>query len=319
MAKADPCSDAEFIRLFESKGPAQTAKILNISVRSVYFRRVSIEKRLGIVLVPPNNAYQADKRIEAHVDHPKRLLKTLLNGRIVIASDCHYWPDLVSTAHKALVHFCKELKPELIVMNGDLFDGARASRHAPIGWARTPRINDELEAVRLRTEEIRAASSKSECAWLLGNHDLRFDSKLANQSPEYEGVRGMSLADHFPHWQMAMSLWVNDAVVIKHRFKGGVHATHNNTVNAGKTMVTGHLHSLKVTPFDDYNGTRFGIDTGTLADPDGPQFEYGEDNPQNHRSGFIVLTFRDGELLWPEVCRVVRDGVVEFRGELIPV
>lgn len=318
MAKSDPCSDTEFIRLFESKGAAEAAKILGVNTRSIYARRAALEKRLGVLLYPPSG-HNGERRLESHILHPKRLLKTILNGRIVIGSDAHYWPEVISTAHRGLVHVTKELEPALIVLDGDLFDGAKASRHAPIGWARTPNINDELEAVHLRTEELRAASPKSECAWLLGNHDLRFDSKLASQSPEYQGVRGTSLSDHFPHWQMAMSLWINDAVVIKHRWKGGVHATHNNTINAGKTMVTGHLHSLKVTPFDDYNGTRFGIDTGTLADPDGPQFEYGEDNPQNHRSGFIVLTFKDGELLWPEVCRVVREGVVEFRGEYIEV
>jgi hypothetical protein len=113
-------------------------------------------------------------------------------------------------------------------------------------------------------------------------------------------------------------------VVVKHRFKGGIHATHNNTLWAGKTIVTGHLHSLKVTPLSDYNGTRWGIDTGTLADPasnteGGPQFHYNEDNPQNHRSGFIVLTFKDGQLLWPEVCNVIDQNHVSFRGEVIRV
>jgi hypothetical protein len=34
---------------------------------------------------------------------------------------------------------------------------------------------------------------------------------------------------------------------IKHRFKGGMHAPQNNTLWAGVTMVTGHLHSQKVT------------------------------------------------------------------------
>ena len=85
-------------------------------------------------------------------------------------------------------------------------------------------------------------------------------------------------------------------------------------------MVTGHLHSLKVTPFDDYKGTRFGIDTGTLAEPSGPQFEnYLEHSPTNWRSGFVVLTFKDGELLWPEVVRVFDKDKIDFRGEVIKV
>jgi hypothetical protein len=85
-------------------------------------------------------------------------------------------------------------------------------------------------------------------------------------------------------------------------------------------MVTGHLHSLKVTPFDDYNGTRYGVDTGTLADPLGPQFEnYLEQGPTNWRSGFVVLTYHNGQLLWPEVAKVFAPGFIEFRGKVMDV
>ena len=84
-------------------------------------------------------------------------------------------------------------------------------------------------------------------------------------------------------------------------------------------MVTSHLHSLNVRAFTDYNGTRFGVDTGTLSEPYLPQFQYVEDNPVNWRSGFVVLTFIDGELQWPEVVNVVREGVVGFRGQHIHV
>jgi hypothetical protein len=118
-----------------------------------------------------------------------------------------------------------------------------------------------------------------------------------------------------------MSVWATPDVVIKHRWKGGTHATHANASLSGKTMVTGHLHSLKVTPFNDYNPfTRYGVDTGTLAHPNGPQFAYGEDNPLNHRSGFVILSFSEGKLLMPEIVQVWGDeGQVEFRGQIINV
>jgi hypothetical protein len=84
--------------------------------------------------------------------------------------------------------------------------------------------------------------------------------------------------------------------------------------------VTGHLHSLKVTPFDDYRGTRYGVDTGTLADPAGPQFNnYLEEGPTDWRSGFAVLTFYKGTLLWPEVVKVFAPGLIEFRGKVMDV
>jgi len=108
--------------------------------------------------------------------------------------------------------------------------------------------------------------------------------------------------------------------VIKHRFKGGIHAPWNNTIYAGKTIITGHLHSAKVIPFTDYDGTRWGADTGTLADTFGPQFRaYMEDNPRNWRSAFLFLTFQHYELRWPELVPVLDENHVEFRGEVIEV
>jgi hypothetical protein len=56
-----------------------------------------------------------------------------------------------------------------------------------------------------------------------------------------------------------------------------------------------------------------------LAEPDWPAFMYREDSPADWRSGFVVMTWRGGRLLWPEVVNVVGEGVVEFRGELMEV
>lgn len=85
-------------------------------------------------------------------------------------------------------------------------------------------------------------------------------------------------------------------------------------------MVTGHLHQLKVTPYTDYNGRRYGVDTGTLADLFGPQFvDYTEANPVNWHSGFAVLTFKNGQLLQPELVQKWDEGTIEFRGQLIEV
>jgi hypothetical protein len=148
---------------------------------------------------------------------------------------------------------------------------------------------------------------------------MRFENRLAERAPEYEGVAGFRLKEHFPRWDFGLSLWINDDVVVKHRFKGGIHATHNNTLWSGKSICTGHLHSLKVTPLADYNGNRFGIDTGTMSDPYGEHADYAEDNPLNHRSGFVVLTFHKGRLLWPEICHVLDADHVEFRGQVIKV
>jgi hypothetical protein len=237
-----------------------------------------------------------------------------------VFSDAHFWPGVRTTAFKALLMFIRELKPKAIINNGDSFDGASISRYPRIGWDSKPSVVEELKACRERLGEIEDAANGAKLYWPLGNHDSRFENRLAQNASEYEGVKGFSLKDHFTAWAPCWSVWINGDVVVKHRLKGGIHATRNNTLNAGKTTFTGHLHQLKVTPLDDYNGTRWGVDTGTLADPSGPQFtDYLEDGHTDWRSGFAVATFHDGRLLWPEVCRVMEFGKVDFRGTVIDV
>jgi calcineurin-like phosphoesterase family protein len=229
----------------------------------------------------------------------------------------------VSTAHRAFVLFAKELKSKIIVINGDAFDGASISRHPPGGtWEATPSVKQELEACQERLAEIEAASLNSKLHFLWGNHDQRFNARLCAQVGEgFKGIMGMNLTDHFPRWKFSMSLMVNNSCMIKHRYHNGIHAIYNNTLKAGTSIVTGHLHSLKCTPFTDYTGTRYGVDTGSLADVNGQQFSYSEDNPKNHRSGFAVLTFYNGKLLPPELCEVLdeEEGIIYFRGNVFKV
>jgi len=305
----------EFLDLIREHGLGETARMLGINERAVYARRARLEKKTNSKIARKEYLTGYNQR------YAERLTYDIPDGDILIASDAHYWPDEITTAHRAFVHLIKKLKPKAVIYNGDILDGASISRHPRIGWEERPTLSEELDVCKERLDEVRAAAPKSSLLiHTLGNHDLRFATRLSNAVPEYSSVQGTRFEDHFPHWESAWSVWINDSIVIKHRFKGGIHATHNNALWSGKTMVTGHLHSLKVTPLSDYNGVRWGVDSGTLADPYGPQFSfYTEDGPVNWRSGFVVLTIVDGQLLWPDICSVVDDGTVCFRGELIDV
>jgi Calcineurin-like phosphoesterase len=304
-------SENDFVALFRELGPTGLGRHMGMNVRSIYGRRRDIESRLGITIEAPTRPKgNAPEGVATFLD------LDIETGIAVVFSDAHYWPGYVSTAHRALVKFCKEFRPKVVIANGDMVDGATISRHPPINWEQQPSLIQEIETVQDRLGEVTLAAEGARRVWDLGNHDARFESRLANVAPEYAKVHGLHLKDHFSDWEPTWATCVNDEVVVKHRFKGGIHASHNNTLWAGKTIVTGHLHSLKVTPFSDYNGTRWGVDTGTLADPYGPQFEYQEMNPRNHRSGFAVLTFYRGRLLWPELVHVIGQGEVEFRGKV---
>lgn len=318
---APKITDNEFIELWKThKSAVKISRIINVDVRKVHQRRRNIEERYKIQL-------KAESLIGAHYEQysTAHLIKSrhslgIENGVVLVFSDAHFWPGIRTTAYRALLWAIKELKPKAIVNNGDAFDGAAISRHPRIGWDSKPSVIEELKACEMALGEIEDIAGRAQLVWCLGNHDARFENRLAANAPEFQGVKGFSLKDHFPKWHPCWSVWPTEDVVIKHRYKSGIHATHNNTVGGGKSIITGHLHSLKVTPYSDYNGTRYGVDTGTLADPVGPQFEdYLESNPTNWRSGFAVLTFHDGKMLWPEVVHSWCDGRIEFRGKVVDV
>jgi hypothetical protein len=306
-------TDEEFLALFPKIGARRLAAKFGMAERSIYERRRRIEDRIRGKITPPTrggHVQQLDR-------HPAAVNLGIEDGHILIGSDSHYWPGIVTTAHKAFLEFIREFKPKVIIKNGDEADFPSISRHAPIGWENRPTVKQEVDNLKAMLGEIEKLGKGSRFIWPLGNHDSRFETRLATQAPEYAKMEGVHLKDHFPTWEPCWACFVNKDVYITHRYKSGQNATRANTLNAGRTTITGHLHSMKVTPLSDLNGTRWGVDCGTMADPYGPQFyNYTELNPLDWRSGFVLLTFVKGRLLWPETIWVSGPDEVEFRGQV---
>lgn len=311
----DECARAAEIVMQHGGNRRAAARELGIPESSVW-NWLDTGKRLYNIEIPPSSrASSSGAKGRRHLE--------VTDGVIYVAGDAHYWPGEPSTAHKA---FCKFIKREknlvAVVMNGDAYDFPNISRHDS-DWFQTPATKDELEVVEERLSEIVKASGKAKRYFPRGNHDIRFDRYLAKNAPEMRGISGMCIEDRNPLWEPCWSLFVNDrpgGAVIKHRpQKGGIHSTSNNPLHAGRTTVCNHLHALQCRPHTDYNGTRWGVDAGCLADIYGPQFTYLEDAFRSWRAGFVRLKWVSGNLLTPELVRVVEPGVVEFRGELIEV
>ncbi len=310
--------DAGFIALWKQyKGRAGLiAAEMKINIRNVYARRVDIEKRHNISL--PSGGGAGGNPGRGDVGRPAfmgysyspRTHVEGFTGRAVIFSDAHLWPGISKTvAFRALVEVIKEEKPKLVIGNGDLLDGARISRFGRSDWSETPKMFDELEEVKERCAEIRAAHRGARFIRTVGNHDQRFDKYLAQHAGEFEGIEGFRLKDHLREWEETMAIWINGHTVIKHRWHGGIHGAWNNVVKSGMTMITGHTHTLLCRPFVDYRGRRYGIETGTLADPGSAPFAYAEDNPSQACSGFVSATFDpSGRILYPDRRQCVLPG-----------
>lgn len=316
-------TDEEIIAAFKELGSCKkVADMFGVSERNIYTRRERIEEKFDIELLS-FNARQDGIR-NTYIPHNKRIVQhTIKDGQVFVASDAHYWPGESTIAHQAFVILLKKHKPKAIVMNGDVFDGATTSRHDPIYKYKTPTAAQEIEACKDRLGEIERAAHNAKLFWTIGNHDTRLFRFILANAEAIGSIPGTDIFDYFPGWITCWRLDLNESTVIKHRWHGGIHATHNNAMksmlalNQGSAaFVTGHLHKLCVTPFRGIAGTVWGVDSGTLAEPRGEQFAYLEENPVNWASGFVVLTFKAGKLLPPEICEVV-NGHAYFRGERI--
>jgi len=267
-------------------------------------------------------------RLHTRARQGARVLLPALDGCIFVVSDQHYYPGLPpTTAHRASVKLAKKMKPYAIISNGDAIDGASISRW-PAGsfeeLDNRPTVFAEMEEAAARLKEYEDLNFVRWLVWNLGNHDARFETRLARAAPEYAGVDGFHLKDHYPGWLPAWSTWIGEdgpgGVIVKHRYKGGMYAAKNNAFAAGRTMVTGHDHTMWAKPITDYNGMRWGITAGTISDIWNPLFiNYTEDNPNDWQSGFVILHFRSGRFTGPEFVYALQDGSVLFRGNELKV
>lgn len=326
-------TDEEFLDAWSRhRSPSKVAEALNLDVRGVHYRRRALETKLGVALGSNQTQRRSGARTRAGFAQDQlaqeraRRYETemqveVTDGVVMVASDAHYWPGVVTVAHEALCALAKRLKPAMVVLNGDILDGARISRHPRIMWEKQPELKDEIHAVQDRCAEIERAAGKAQLVRTIGNHDARFENYLAANAPQFEEMTGTTLIDYLPRWRAGWALHLNQSTdswcAIRHRpISGGIHAAYNSTLRAGVSYCHGHLHKLQVTPWGDYRGRRYGVDTGSLAEPKGPQFAYTEAGPLNWASGFAVLTFHRGKLLPPELC-VVEHGQAWFRGESV--
>lgn len=241
--------------------------------------------------------------------YPQRVI-TDIRGTVLVGGDLHAWPGAPHPIWWAFCRLAYELQPAAIILNGDVIDGARVSRH-PRGRTNLPTLKQEIDAAQELLSFLPAAAEQY---WTLGNHDLRMAAYLANQAVDLDGLVA-PLDARFPEWKFAYSVVINGHTEVRHRFRSGIHAGRNNAVVAGRNMITSHTHALEGNSVIDRNGRHFGFEIGMLADPDGPQFEYGEGAPSRHWPGFGVLTFNDeGELMPPEKCEW-HNGNAIFRGQ----
>lgn len=282
----------------------RAAADLKVSTSSIHHRMNKFRERF------PNGVDEGAFSAQGWT-YPRCIKINAPNTKWIIGSDLHVWSGEPPEIYHAFCTIARRLKVSGIVLNGDIIDGARISRHAIPLRSHSPKISHEIDTAKKWLKLLPNAQYK---CWTMGNHDIRLDNYIAANASELDDYI-ISLQEHFREWQMAYAFEINNNTEVRHRFRSGIHAAWNNTLHAGINMVTGHTHQLSLTAQRDRRGSRYGIETGMLSDPEGPQFEYTEGAPSRAQQGFAVLTFdQDGHLMPPELCEMIKGRPI-FRGD----
>lgn len=309
-------TEAEFIETWNRLGsPLAVGKALGIATNNIYARRARLAKK-GIYLATVD-ARTANRETEwsPRLDFERRRQFDVEDGTVVLFSDPHWLPDHSPVAHQALLTIIRDLKPQLTICGGDAADGDTISRWDPTrGHHKRFTVREELECVRDNFAQLDALLKKSPRAWTLGNHDVRLSRYIAVKAPELLDMPMTRLEEWAPKWPLSWTVEINAGkpgmTVVRHRNQAGM--LHLQAQKAGCHYAHGHLHRINVHTMPTFAGFRYSVDAGSLADPSSEGFDYGEGSAP-HCQGFVVLTYRGGELMPPEVCAVI-NGRAWFRG-----
>lgn len=208
--------------------------------------------------------------------HEKYAFSRRHGGRfktILVGSDFH---DLETDAFvlSVFVDTAKRVQPDVIVLNGDVFDLYELSRFDID--PRKIRIKDRFDFVKKRIfHALREACPKAEISLIIGNHEIRLLKLLADKTPALKvilsDVMGLRLTDVFglDEFQINMVAKLDLSVFspgdVKKSLKENYKVFYNSFVcchfkdwNFGLSGTSGHTH----TPHMD---TRANLPMGKLT------------------------------------------------------
>ena len=143
---------------------------------------------IGRVRFPELFDYEANQKRKYMLPWtlPQMLLHEVNDGCVIVGGDLHLWPGEVPLMWQAFCAVAHKLRPQAIVLNGDMIDGARVSRHGSVLGAGAPKIDEEIDAL---SDAMRMLPHATHQIWPIGNHDQRVNNYLANAAPELEHGR----------------------------------------------------------------------------------------------------------------------------------
>jgi predicted phosphodiesterase len=170
-----------------------------------------------------------------------------LEGKTAVLCDIHFGVH-DKQALTAAIQYARSEGVQNIVLNGDVIDGARISRHPKN--PNMPKFLDELEIAKIFLKGLRADFPNARIVFKAGNHEDRLEAYLMGNAPEavelitWPALLGLTkLGIEFASTTQFMRI-AETHIIHGHEVKvgGGVNPARALLLKTFETTVMGHVH-----------------------------------------------------------------------------
>lgn len=172
----------------------------------------------------------------------------------LVFNDVHI-PWQCEPAIRLMLEVGKRLRPDIIVINGDLLDCWQISR-----FVKHPKLYDkasliaEIDGGKAFLRKIRSAFADSAIHYIFGNHEFRWNVFIATQARELYGLKGMTLSEQLECQELKIQVhdngtkenyWQFGKFLIGHFAKASKHSGYTAKAlleEKGISGLQGHTH-----------------------------------------------------------------------------
>lgn len=212
---------------------------------------------------------------------------------IATLSDTHF-PFSNATVIDRFIEYVGDAKPEWLVLAGDIWDFLSHSKFARSHNIFSPREEREM-CIKMNTElwaKLKAASPKSKCFQLVGNHEARPLKRVLEEYPAAEDwVQEMMKRDlTFQGVTTILDprefLPIADDIIVMHGFKTQAGSHRDMSL---QNVISGHSHRGSVTYRRLMDKTIWELNCGFAGDPAGKGLTYTASKIPEWTPGFGVV------------------------------
>ncbi len=256
-------------------------------------------------------AEYADKELRRYNDlyrtrqHEDRL-------EVVVGSDFHSW-FVDPFALRVFLDTIEMVQPDVVVLNGDVFDFPQISRHRKLPGHFSLNLADEISYGRKHIlEAVRQRAPNADILFVIGNHEYRLVNYLADTAPELAALPSLRFGELFGLDELKIGLvvrqnflapydkqkkrelqenWnvIGNSLVVTHGVSCAKFAADEQLKRYQKSGTSGHTHRPQVV-------TANSLGTGALSWTSTPMmagFAVGRDyvsEPSSWQMGFGVFS-----------------------------